>query len=116
RGDLVVSISPSDPDLASRLPLDRIHEICQRHGVSQLSVTGTILEGDARRDDELLFLVVFQNDDPGPWGCKLDLLENDLSGALHRKIRVASRRGIEHSTPSPWREQTLAAARLIYES
>jgi predicted nucleotidyltransferase len=111
-----MSISPSDAELATRLPLDRIHELCRRHEVSQLFVSGPILEREAREDDEIRFLVMFQNDDFGPWGCKLDLLENDLSGALHRKVHVSSRRGIQHSTPSPWREQILDSARLIHES
>ena len=48
-------------------------------------------------------------------GSKLDLLENDLSGALHRKVSVASRRGVEQSTPSPRREQILDTRRVIYE-
>ena len=42
---------------------------------------------------------MFQNDDFGPWGCKLDQLENDLSGVMHEKVHVASRRGIEQSSP-----------------
>ena len=111
-----MSISPSDPDLATRLPLARIHELCQKHGVSQLFVHGPIVEGGEREDDDVLFLVMFLNNDFGPWGCKLDLLENDLSGALHRKVHVASRRGIQDSMLSPRREQILDSARLIYES
>ena len=48
-------------------------------------------------------------------GCLIDLLENDLSGTLHRKVRVASRRGVEQSTPSPRREDILDTRRVIYE-
>jgi predicted nucleotidyltransferase len=110
-----MSVGHVNHELASRLPLERIAEICQRYGVSELSVYGPILEGDIEQDVEVQFLVMFLGDDFGPWGSKLDLLENDLSGALHRKVSVASRRGVEQSTPSPWREQILGARRLIYE-
>ncbi len=34
---------------------------------------------------------------------------------MHRKVRVSSRRGSRDSTPSPWREQILDSARLIYD-
>jgi predicted nucleotidyltransferase len=111
-----MSISASQTDLATKLPLDRIAEACRRHGVSQLWVHGPILEGDSASGGEVEFLVEFLNNDFGPWGSKLDLLENDLSGSMHRKIRVASRGGVRDSTPSPWREQILASARLVYES
>jgi hypothetical protein len=111
-----MSIGQIDPELASKLPLDRIAAACQRLGVSELAVSGPIAEGEGGEGEETWFLVMFQGDDFGPWGSKLDLLENDLSGIMHRKVRVSTRRGIQHSTPSPWREQVLGSARLIYET
>jgi predicted nucleotidyltransferase len=110
-----MSVGQIDTGLAGRLPLERIAEACGRFGVSQLWVHGPILERDPRPDEEVEFLVEFLNNDAGPWGSKLDLLENDLSGLMHRKVRVSSRGGIQDSTPSPWREQILNSARLIYE-
>jgi uncharacterized protein len=111
-----MSIARENPALTARLPLERIAEICQRHGVSELSVYGSIVEGEVQEDAEVRFLVMFLNDDFGPWGSKLDLLENDLSDALHREVRVASRRGVQQSTPSPWREEILGMRRVIYSS
>ncbi len=111
-----MSIGQIDTRLAARLPLDRIAEACRRHGVSQLWVHGAILERDPEPAEEIEFLVEFLNNDFGPWGSKLDLLENDLSGPMHRKVRVSARGGIEDSMPSPRREQILDSARLIYES
>jgi predicted nucleotidyltransferase len=115
RGRQTMSIGHIDSELATRVPLDRIGEACRRFGVSQLWVHGPILERDPGPTGEVEFLVEFLNNDAGPWGSKLDLLENDLSGVLHRKVRVSSRGGIQDSTPSPWREQILNSARLIYE-
>ena len=111
-----MSIGQVNPELATRLPLERIAEICQRYGVSELSVYGPILDGDVQDDVDVQFLVMFLDDDFGPWGSKLDLVENDLSGALHRKVHVASRRGIQQSSLSPWREQILGTRQVIYES
>jgi predicted nucleotidyltransferase len=104
-----------NPELATRLPLERIGEICQRYGISELSVYGLNLEGDVHHYAEELFLVEFLNNDFGPWGCKLDQVENDLSGALHRKVHVASREGVRQSTPSPRREEILTMRQMIYE-
>jgi len=110
-----MSVGQLDTGLAGRLPLERIGEACRPVGVSQLWVHGPILEHDPDSVEEVEFLVEFINNDAGPWGSKLDVLENDLSGVLHRKVRVSSRGGIRDSTPSPWREQILNSARLIYE-
>jgi predicted nucleotidyltransferase len=109
-----MSIGHVNPALAARLPLEQIAEICQRYGVSQLSVYGLGPEERSKREEEPLFLVTFHNDDFGPWGSKLDELENDISGVMHEKVHVASRRGIEQSSP-PRRDRILATAQPIYE-
>jgi hypothetical protein len=111
-----MSVNASQTDLAMKLPLDRIADVCRRLGVSRLWVHGPILESPPGLEVEVEFLVEFLNNDFGPWGSKLDLLENDISGSMHRKVRVVSRGGVRDSTPSPWREQILASARLVYES
>jgi predicted nucleotidyltransferase len=110
-----MSIGQRDTGLAGRIPLERIGEACRRLGVSMLWVHGPILDHDPGPAEEVKFLVEFINNDFGPWGSKLDDLENDLSGVMHRKVHVASRGGIRDSTPSPWREQILNSAVLIYE-
>jgi predicted nucleotidyltransferase len=111
-----MSIGHVNRDLDTRLPLDRIAEICQRYGVSELSVYGPKSEGDTQPEGEILFLVSFRDDDAGPWGSKLDELENDLSGALHRPAPVATRQGIEQSSPPGRRDLLLGSAQRIYES
>ncbi len=111
-----MSIGQIDAGLATRLPLGPIAEACRRHGVSQLRVHGPILERTPGPDEEVEFLVEFLNNDFGPWGSKLDGVENDLAGAMHRKVHVASRQGVADSTLSPWREQILDSARVVYES
>jgi predicted nucleotidyltransferase len=113
-----MSIGNDKTELATKLPLDRIAEICRQYGVSELSVYGLAGDGEGgpQREEEILFLVTFHNDDFGPWGSKLDEIENDLSGVMHRKAHVASRRGIEQSSPPPRRDRILSSAQRIYES
>ena len=110
-----MSVGQIDAGLAGHLPLESIAVACERLGVSQLRVYGPILQRDPTPEEDVEFLVEFRNNDAGPWGSKLDLLENDLSGPMHQKVRVSSRGGVRDSTPSPWREQILSSARLIYE-
>ena len=111
-----MSLTHTFADLSAKLPLERIAEACRRHGVSKLWVYGPDLSRQPAADDDICFLVDFLNNDFGPWGSKLDLLENDLSGPIHGKVRLASRGGIVDSTPSPFREEILNSALLIYES
>jgi hypothetical protein len=108
-----MSIVPDRPELATKLPLERIDELCQKHGVSELSVSGVDREERPGADDETLFLVMFKDDDFGPWGSKLDELENDLSGVMHRKVHVASRRGIEQSSNAIRKAQVFGSAKRI---
>jgi predicted nucleotidyltransferase len=111
-----MSSGPVNPALATRLPLDRIADICRRYGVPELSVYGPGAEEDTGSEGEVLFLVTSQNDDFGPWGSKFDELENDLSGISHEKVHVASRQGIDQSSSPAQREHILANAQRIYES
>jgi predicted nucleotidyltransferase len=93
-----MSMSQDHLGLKTKLPLERIHELCRGYGVSELSVCSVDGDEQSESSDEILFLVMFHDDDFGPWGSKLDELENDLSGVMHRKVHVASRRGIEQSS------------------
>ena len=79
----------------------------------RVSVSGIDREECPDVENEILFLVMFKDDDFGPWGSKLDELENDLSGLLHRKVHVASRRGIEQSSNAVRRVQVLGSAKRI---
>ncbi len=110
-----MSVGELETGLAGRIPLEPIVEACRRVGVSHLWVYGPILAHEPAHSEEVTFLVEFLNNDFGPWGSKLDLLENDLSGVMHRKVRVDTRGGIRDSTRSAWREQILDSAGLIYE-
>ena len=59
-------------DLNTRIPLpyEPIAELCRRYGVERLDVFGSVLRDDFRPDSDVDFLVVFRDNDFGPWGSK----------------------------------------------
>ena len=50
-----MTIGHVNPELAMKLPLDRIAEICRRYGVLELAVHGLGSETDGGPDEETLF-------------------------------------------------------------
>jgi uncharacterized protein len=92
------------------LPAGPITELCERYGVRELSVFGSLLRDDFGPDSDIDFLVVFDDDDYGPWMGKLTGLEAELSDLLGRTVDVV---------PKPllkWviRDRVLAEAQPIY--
>ena len=53
------------------LPIDKIADLCERYGVDRLEVFGSVLRDDVGPDSDVDFLVVFRDDDYGPWLSKL---------------------------------------------
>jgi hypothetical protein len=104
-----MSTDVTRPSPAS-LPLAGIAEACRRWGVARLWVCETAEHSASE------FLVEFRDGDAGPWGGKLDDLQNDLAGLLHRPVPVHSRLGVDHSASARDRATLLANARLIYGS
>jgi predicted nucleotidyltransferase len=92
------------------LPADRIAAICERYGVRELAVFGSLLRDDFKPDSDIDFLVVFDNDDYGPWMGRLTGLETELSELLGRPADVVPRPMLK------WviRDQVLAEAQPIY--
>jgi uncharacterized protein len=92
------------------LPMDRIADLCQKYGVVELAVFGSFLRSDFGPDSDVDFLVLFHNDDYGPWMGKLTGLETELSELLGREVDLV---------PKPllkWviRDRVLAEAQPIY--
>ncbi len=95
------------------LPMDRIAELCRRIDVEELAIFGSYLRDDFRPESDIDFLVVFRNDDPGPWMSKLQQFERELGEILGRKIDVTLRRDVEASENWIRRQGILESARVI---
>jgi len=94
------------------LPIDAISALCRKYGVEQLAVFGSVLRDDFHADSDVDFLVVFQNNDYGPWMGKLTDLEAELSDLLQRKADLVPKEMLK------WviRDRVLASAKVIYEN
>ena len=60
------------------------------------------------------FLVVFRNNDAGPWACKFGELEEDLSRLLGRRVDVVDKHAVEQDLNWVRRRHILDAAVTIY--
>jgi uncharacterized protein len=96
------------------LPLDRIVDLCQKYDVVELSIFGSLLRDDFGPESDIDFLVVFQDDDYGPWMGKLLHLEEDLSALLSRKVDLVPKESVEQSENWIRRNHILNSARVIY--
>lgn len=107
----------SPPQLRIELPLEAIGRVCQKYGVSELAVFGSVLREDfdpTRSDVD--FLVRFEDNDAGDWGHKYLDMEEELAKLLGRKVDVVSWRGIEASKNPYRRNHILKHARRVYEN
>ncbi len=76
-----MSIGHVNPELAKKLPLDRIAELCRKYHVVELSVFGSFLRDDFGPESDIDLLAIFQDDDYGPW--MGDLLPWSKSSVRH---------------------------------
>lgn len=97
------------------LPMDAIARVCQKYGVEELSVFGSALRDDFQASSDVDFLVVFKNNDTGPWMSKLVELEQELAALLGKDVDLVNKRGVEQSRNRIRREEILGSARVIYE-
>jgi predicted nucleotidyltransferase len=96
------------------LPLAEIAELCLKYDVEELAVFGSALRDDFRSDSDVDFLVVFKNNDAGPWMCKFTELQDELSRLLGRPVDVIDKRGVEQSENYIRRKHILSSARTVY--
>jgi predicted nucleotidyltransferase len=68
------------------IPINSIAELCQRYGVRDLSVYGSLLGDDFRPGSNIDFLVVFGDGDLGPWMEKLLNMEEELRVMLGSEV------------------------------
>ncbi len=79
------------------VPKAWLGDFCRRWKIVELSVFGSALRDDFRQDSDLDLLVSFAPD--AEWSL-LDhvAMEEELSGALKRKVDLVSRRAVERSS------------------
>src|SRR5271157_1748940 len=98
------------------LPADQIADLCRQLDVLELAVFGSFLRDDFGPESDIDLLVLFKNDDLGPWMGKLQRLETRLSALLGREVDAVSKRDVEASENWIRRDHILGTAQVIYES
>ena len=97
-----------------RSPLESIspealEDLCQRHGVQELSLFGSAETNRFRPASDLDFLVTFQPQ-ARPGFLTLTRLQRDLEALFHRKVDLVPKRGLKPAI----RDSVLATARVVY--
>ena len=102
--------------LRVELPLTALAAVCQKYGVSELAVFGSVLreDFDAARSD-VDFLVRFTGNDAGEWMGKYTEMKEELERLLGRKVDVVSWNAVERSRNPYRRNHILKHARRVYE-
>ena len=98
------------------LPYAQIAALCERYGVRELAVFGSVLREDFGPESDIDFLVRFRNDDYGPWLGKLSDLQDELTALLGRRVELTTRPSVDQSDNYIRRKDILDSARVIYEA
>ena len=86
----------------------RLAEVCERYGVAELSVFGSVARGDVRPESDLDLLYVLR---PGRHlGFSINRLEDELADLFGRPIDLVSKAALHRSL----RDDVLAEARELY--
>jgi len=98
-------------------PLDRlvlaseeIARVCERHGVAELAVFGSIARGDARPDSDIDLLVSYRPE-ARVGLIAFNRLRRELENVLGRPVDLVPKSGLK----AMLRTTVLAEARVIYE-
>ncbi|HXJ39640.1 MAG TPA: nucleotidyltransferase family protein [Bryobacteraceae bacterium] len=96
-------------DSGLEVPTEQIAEICQRHGIQELSIFGSAARTDMRPDSDVDVMVEFL---PGTTYGLLEYqsIEDELAAVFHRRIDLGTKRWIKPRL----RDEILRESRVIY--
>ncbi len=95
------------------IPQDKIAAFCQRWGISELALFGSVLREDFTSQSDIDVLVVFK---PGIKRGFADLtaMETELESIFGREIDLGTRRSVEEDPNYLRRNAILNSAHVIY--
>ncbi len=101
--------------LSVEIPVEPLHDFCQRWKVSELAVFGSALHENYKLDSDLDLLISFEKD--SQWGF-FDLvnMESELGIIFNKKIDLVEKTAISSSENYLRRKGILENAQIIYQS
>jgi uncharacterized protein len=94
-----------------RLPRDKIADFCKRNRIRKLSLFGSALKGELRKDSDIDLLVEFHSDETAPSLLDLARMERELS-------KLLGGRKVDLRTPNElsryFRDEVLSTASVQY--
>ena len=93
--------------------MDLLNPFCERWGVSELALFGSVLRGDFGPDSDVDVLVAFL---PGVRRGLIDVMrmEEELEQLFGRKADLLTRRGLEVSREPDVRDAILGSSEVVY--
>jgi len=95
------------------LPMEAIRGYCQKWGISEFALFGSVLREDFRAESDIDVLVQFH---AGVRRTLFDLvtMADELEAILGRKVDLLTRKGVEESPNYIRRKSILGTAQVIY--
>ncbi|MCX6592919.1 MAG: nucleotidyltransferase family protein [Acidobacteria bacterium] len=90
------------------IPLEQLHQICQRYQIHELSLFGSAARGEMRADSDIDLLVEFAPDTHLGW--RFFDLEIELADLFGRKVDLGTKASLKPRV----RANVLRDARVIY--
>lgn len=92
---------------------DVLRAFCEKWGVAELAVFGSVLRDDYRPDSDIDFLVTWA---PGVKRTVWEMfdMKDELAALYHRTIGLAQRQVVERDFNPIRRQNILASARVLY--
>ena len=95
------------------MPTKQIAEFCERWGVAEFALFGSVLRDDFKPESDLDVLVRFRQD-ATPSLFSLARMEAELTALVGRHVDLVERKAIERSPNYIRREAILASAKVIH--
>ena len=95
------------------LPKEDISAFCERWGITEVALFGSVLRDDFRPDSDVDVLVRFRAD-ATPSLFSLVRMEAELTSLIGRRVDLVEREAVEESPNYIRRKAILASARVIH--
>ena len=99
--------------LKVRLPTEQIAAFCERWGVAEFALFGSVLRDDFKPDSDIDVLVRFRQE-ATPSLFTLVRMEAELAALMGRRVDLVEREAVEQSRNYIRREAILASAKVIH--